>query len=164
MIIDNAYGGPDQAERRSRLETLVGKLRGAGYRLTPQRQAVLEALVFSERHPGAEELYRQVQVAHPSMSRATVYKTLDMLRELGEVLELEFRDGSNPANRYDGLRPYSHPHLVCTVCGAIEDVLVDPLRGPMEQLLESTGYELDRYRLDLYGRCPQCRESDRTTG
>jgi Fur family transcriptional regulator, peroxide stress response regulator len=154
MIIDKQY---DSSDPRERLFGLIAKLRGAGYRMTNQRQAVLEALVFSERHPGAEELYRQVLLEHPSMSRATVYKTLEMLRGLGEVLELEFRDGSNPANRYDGMRPYSHPHLVCVVCGAIEDVLADPLQGPMQDLLQSTGYELDRYRLDLYGRCPACR-------
>ncbi|MEX2598790.1 MAG: Fur family transcriptional regulator [Dehalococcoidia bacterium] len=140
------------------MEALVSKLRAAGYRLTPQRQAVLEALVFSTQHPGAEDLYREVVVRHPSMSRATVYKTLEMLREMGEVLELEFRDGSNPANRYDGVRTYSHPHLVCTKCGAVEDVLVDPLKGPLAELLQDTGYQLDRYRLDLYGRCPDCRE------
>ncbi len=159
MIIDKEQARVDAPERHERLRTLMARLREVGYRITGQRRAVLEALVFNRRHPGAEELYHQVLADHPTMSRATVYKTLEMLREAGEVLELEFRDGSNPANRYDGMRPYSHPHLVCTVCGAIEDVLVDPLQGSMEELLRGTGYELDRYRLDLYGRCPRCRES-----
>lgn len=158
MILDKVTKTHGPLDGTERLDALTAKLRSAGYRLTVQRYAVLEALVHSTHHPGAEELYRQVLVEHPSMSRATVYKTLEMLREMDEVLELEFWDGNNPANRYDGMRPYSHPHLVCTVCGAIEDVLVDPLQGPMQELLSSTGFELDRYRLDLYGRCPRCRE------
>lgn len=149
--------GIGQEERARRLADLLGKLQGAGFRMTAQRRAVLEALIYSDRHPGAEELYREVRASHPSLSQATVYKTLEMLKSVSEVLELEFRDGSNAGNRYDGMRTYSHPHLVCEECGAIEDVLVDPLAESVESLARQLGYEVDRYRLDLYGRCPRCR-------
>ena len=91
----------------------------ADIRLTPQRYAVVRALVQGGEHPSAEQLFHRVSDAYPMMSRATVYKTLDTLKAAGEVLELEFREGPN---RYDANMPSAHPHVVCTGCGRIDDV------------------------------------------
>src|SRR5579871_5043888 len=99
--------------REARIAALTRKLAEQGYRITPQRLAVVAALVDARHHPSAEELYARVRESCPTTSRATVYKTLDTLKGIGEVLELQFRDGSN---RYDGVRPQAHPHLVCTHC------------------------------------------------
>jgi len=143
-------------ERQARLDALLDALRANGYRLTSQRRAILEALVFSESHPGAEDIYREVAQAHPSMSRATVYKTLDVLRRTGQVLELESREGG-PGNRYDGFKPHSHPHLVCTSCGAIVDIDEDPVKDKAPEWAASEGYQLHDYRVYLYGRCSRCR-------
>ena len=117
MIIRNA----ENTNRSARLDVLVESLRTAGYRMTSQRRAILETLVYSESHPSAEDIYQDVLRAHPEMSRATVYKTLEVLRRIGQVLELESREGG-PGNRYDGFKPHAHPHLVCTECGTIIDV------------------------------------------
>jgi Fur family transcriptional regulator, peroxide stress response regulator len=85
----------------SRVNEIVGRLRERGHRLTPQRYAVVRALVEGGEHPSAEQLFH-VSNAYPMMSRATVYKTLDTLKDAGEVLELQFREGPN---RYDANMP-----------------------------------------------------------
>src|SRR6476659_3972226 len=105
--------------REARIAALTRRLAEQGYRITPQRLAVVGALVDARNHPSAEDLFERVRETCPTTSLATVYTTLDTLKQIGEVLELEFRDGSN---RYDGVRPQSHPHVVCTRCGKIEDL------------------------------------------
>ncbi|MBX5493494.1 MAG: transcriptional repressor, partial [Chloroflexi bacterium] len=109
-------------DKERRLEELAGRLRERGYRMTPQRMAVLRALLESARHPSVEEMYRAIRPAYPMISRATVYKTIATLKELGEVLELEVSDGHH---RYDGYRAEPHPHLFCRRCGRIEDCLLE---------------------------------------
>jgi Fur family peroxide stress response transcriptional regulator len=138
----------------TRLEMLTRRLKERGYRLTPQRLVLLRALVESELHPSAEELFARVRETCPTTSRATVYKTLETLKELGEVLELEFRDGSN---RYDGLRPASHPHFVCTCCGRIEDLEVGELNHLLERVARGTSHTIRSFRCDFFGLCDECQ-------
>ena len=135
----------------TRLDDVVAKLRSAGYRITPQRMAIVGILVESD-HPSVEQIYRQVRKEFPTTSLATVYNTLERLKETGEVLELSFSGGS----RYDGLNPDSHPHLRCTVCGAIEDLDIDlgPAAG---EVAARRGYADVRHRLEFYGVCPRCQ-------
>jgi Fur family transcriptional regulator, peroxide stress response regulator len=138
---------------------IVGRLRERGHRLTPQRYAVVRALVEGGEHPSAEQLFARVVDHYPMMSRATVYKTLDTLKAAGEVLELEFREGPN---RYDANIPGAHPHVVCTRCGRIDDVLLDR-RGPsIKDAAQQTDYQINGYRLDFYGLCPDCAENQTT--
>ncbi len=106
-------------ESQTRLEELIAKLRERGYRLTPQRMAVLKILADSKEHPSAEQIYEQVQVDFPMTSLATVYKTVAVLKEMGEILELSFSDDSS---HYDGGRSHPHPHLICIKCKSITDV------------------------------------------
>jgi Fur family peroxide stress response transcriptional regulator len=137
-----------------RVEELVTVLRGKGHRLTPQRLAVLRVLVGSADHPSVEQIYEEVRRQHPMISRATVYKTVETLKEMAQVLELEF---SGAGNRYDGRRPEPHPHLVCRGCGSIRDVELPALSREAREVAEKTGYELLGHRLDLYGLCPACQ-------
>lgn len=139
-----------------RVGEIVGRLRSRGHRLTPQRYAVVRALVESDEHPSADQLFQTVQPDFPMMSPATVYKTLETLRSAGEVLEIEFRDGPN---RYDARMPSPHPHVVCNHCGRIDDVDVSHLREAADEAVAATGYSLLTYRLDFYGLCPSCAAS-----
>ncbi len=142
----------NKSPSRMRLDDLVAKLRSAGHRITPQRLAIIKALVDSGEHPSVEQIYRRVQEDFPTTSLATVYNTLERLKEMGEVLELPSSGGS----RYDGLNPQPHPHLRCTVCGAIEDLDVD--LGPVAQEVAARrGYADVHHRLELYGVCPRCQ-------
>ena len=102
----------------ARLEQMIEKLKQNEFRITPQRYAVLKILAHSANHPSAERIYEQLVQDYPTMSPATVYKTINLLKKNGEILELEF---SEMSNRYDGNKPYPHPHVICTKCGTILD-------------------------------------------
>ena len=94
------------ADPQERLEQLIRVLKGTGHRLTPQRLAMLKVIAKSEGHPSVERIYEQIKADFPTTSLATVYKTLSLLKEMGEVLELSFPP---LGSRYDGNRPYSGP-------------------------------------------------------
>ncbi len=144
-----------------RFQQLVARLRGCDYRLTPQRIALLRLIAASEGHPSAAGLFEQIKAQFPTTSRATVYKTLNLLKELGEVLELGFSDDDN---RYDGSRPYPHPHLICVRCRKIMDPQVSLLDDLKREVAELTGYEVDQPPPRLLRplprvRCPRLRGS-----
>ena len=122
--------------------------------MTPQRMAVIKTLVSGEGHPTAEQVYDQVQVDFPMTSLATIYKTITMLKEMGELIELSF---PNAGSHYDCLNPFPHPHLICTFCGNITDVDVSELVDLPQQIAKRTGYKVTSYRLDFFGICPQCQ-------
>ena len=135
-----------------RLDDLVAKMKSAGHRITPQRLAIAKIVVESGEHPSVEQIYRQVRKDFPTTSLATVYNTLERLKEMGEVLELPFSGGS----RYDGLNPHPHPHLRCTVCGAIEDLDIN-LGPAAQEVAARKGYADVHHRLEFYGVCPRCQ-------
>jgi len=136
-----------------RLEDLVALLRARACRVTPQRLAILRVLASSTGHPSAEQIHSRLARRHPTMSLATVYKTIALLKQAGEVLELQFSDFGN---RYDGRRPEPHPHVICTRCGAIVDA-DDPLLGDAsDRVARETGYAIRSHRLDFFGLCPTC--------
>ena len=139
---------------RGRFQELKGRLRQQGYRLTPQRIALLQLLSTSESHPSAAWLHDQIKEHFPTTSLATVYKTLAILKGLGEVLELEF---SQADNRYDGRKPYPHPHLICTRCRKIIDGDVHLSEAAEEGVSDFSGYQISSRRLDLYGLCSDCQ-------
>ena len=141
---------------QARFEELVNNLRERKYRLTPQRIALLRLLAASDGHPSASHLHDQIKDQFPTTSLATVYKTLNVLKEIDEVLELGFSDGDN---RYDGNKPYPHPHLICTRCKRIVDPDMATLADLSEELAKKTGYEIVTHRLDFYGICPRCQSN-----
>ena len=140
---------------QQRLEEMRTALVKRGVAITPKRAKVLEILATSYEHPNVGDLHSEVQRWHPSTSLATVYNTIELLKETGQVLELEF---SAAANRYDGRRPDSHPHLVCLECQRIDDLEVPEPEGIFEAIGAETGYEVVRQRLDYYGICPNCQK------
>ncbi|MDQ3327728.1 MAG: transcriptional repressor, partial [Chloroflexota bacterium] len=85
---------------------------------------------------------------------ATVYNTLDALREIGQVLEV--RPGQGPV-RYDVRQPHSHPHLLCTRCGRVEDAPIS--EEPARPEVQMRGWRALDVRLDFQGVCPSCREA-----
>lgn len=141
---------------QTRFEELVAKLREREYRLTPQRIALLRLLAASDGHPSASQLYEQIKDPFPTTSLATVYKTLNVLKEIDEVLELGF---SGDDNRYDGRKPYPHPHLICIRCQKILDPEVSLAQSLVQEVAQSSGYQLVGHRLDFYGLCPDCQAS-----
>jgi len=138
-----------------RLDTMVNKLKELNFRITPQRLAVLKILAKSEGHPSVEDIFKQVKPNFPTTSLATIYKTVNLLKEIGEVVQLDF---SEESNRYDGNKPYPHPHLICIRCKAVVDPDVATISDLSKKLAKKTGYEIVNCRLDFFGICPRCQE------
>ncbi|MEF3697111.1 Fur family transcriptional regulator [Desulfolutivibrio sp.] len=142
-----------------RLENLVALLKEKGCRVTPQRLAILRVLTLSRGHPSAEQVHARLARQYPTMSLATVYKTIALLKQAGEILELQFSD---LGNRYDGRRPHPHPHVICTRCGSIMDADAPLLDDAAERVSRETGYVILAHRLDFFGLCPACLKKDAT--
>jgi Fur family peroxide stress response transcriptional regulator len=137
-----------------RLQKMVEALRENQYRITPQRLAILKVLAESRGHPSVDAIYAQVKPNFPTTSLATIYKNVTVLKEIGQVLELGFSDDSN---RYDGNKPFDHPHLVCVRCKKIVDPDVAALKDMTQELMRETGFTITRHRLDFFGICPDCQ-------
>ena len=149
-----------QTQIETRVDYLRQKLQDSGHRITPQRLCILRALLESNTHPSAEEIYAHVRLISPTTSLATVYKTLDTLREMGEVLEIQPGDGRQ---HYDGVRPHFHPHVICTRCGEIRDVDIDGLTGLPGRAQSVSGYEIHAQRVEFYGLCAACQAQNENT-
>ena len=133
---------------------MTSMLKGKGCRLTPQRLAMLRILSKSAGHPSAEQIYEQIRADYPTISLATIYKTLSLLKNMGEVLELTFASGS----RYDGNKPYPHPHVICTRCNQILDPELEAVAGISEEIARRTGYQITHQQVNFFGLCPRCQE------
>ena len=136
------------------IEAITERLRERGLRMTPQRMAVLNTLIGSQEHLSAEMIYNRVRVDFPMIGLATVYKTVSMLKEMGEITELNFDNG---CALYDGSRSAPHPHFICTDCQAIIDLDEKMLEDLSEVVARRTGYTINHYRLDFFGICPECQ-------
>ena len=127
------------ADPQERLEQMIRVLKDKGCRLTPQRMTMLRILSKSERHPSAEQIFEQIRADYPTTSLATIYKTLSLLKNVGEVFEVTF---ASMGSHYDGNKPYPHPHLVCTQCGQILDPELEALTGFSQEIARQTGYKI----------------------
>ena len=137
-----------------RLNQMLAKLKEHDFRLTPQRLSVLNVLAASEGHPSVERIYEMVRAEFPTTSIATIYKTVNLLKQLNEVLELGFPDGSN---RYDGNKPYPHPHVICTRCKKIIDPNLGSLKDMTNEVIMETGFQIHNHRVDFFGTCRECQ-------
>jgi Fur family peroxide stress response transcriptional regulator len=140
------------------MDQMVSKLREHGFRITPQRMAVLRVLAATEGHPSVEMVYEIVRRKFPTTSIATIYKTVHLLKQLNEVLEIAFPDGSN---RYDGSKPFPHPHVICVRCKKIIDPDLQSLKDITREVADETGFDILSHRLDFFGICGDCKRGER---
>jgi Fur family peroxide stress response transcriptional regulator len=144
-------------EPERRIDEMLVKLKKRDFRITPQRLAILKILAASEGHPSVDDIYQEVKVEFPTTSLATVYKTISLLKELNEVLELSFPDGSN---RYDGNNPVPHPHAICVKCKKILDPELMNIDALAEEMSRKTGYKIFYHELEFFGLCPECQQQN----
>ncbi len=144
----------DSVNSKKRLDQMLSKLKDHDFRITPQRLAVLKVLAASEGHPTVERIYETVRAEFPTTSIATIYKTVNLLKQINEVLELGFADGSN---RYDGNKPYPHPHVICTQCKKIIDPNLGSLKDLTKEVVAETGFQILTHRVDFFGICRECQ-------
>jgi Fur family ferric uptake transcriptional regulator len=129
-------------------------LRETGHRLTPQRMLVIEALHNADKHIRAEELYEQLHSRYPYANISTVYRTLELLKELNLVMETDFGEGYV---RYHVAEKGHHHHLVCHSCGKITDLDELALYPLRDTLLRKYGFDADLRHLAISGECSKCR-------
>jgi len=141
------------ADPKKRFEIIIQKLRDNGHKITPQRLAIAKVLAKSEGHPSVENIHDQIKNKFPTMSLATVYKNIILIKSLGEVLELGFPDGSN---RYDGNKPNPHPHVICIKCKKIIDPHLHSLPEMEKEVALETDFKILNHRLDFFGICSDC--------
>ena len=143
---------------QQRFETIVRKIRTSNHKLTPQRLAVARVLSQSTGHPTVEAIYEQMRDDFPTMSLATVYRNVMLIKSLGEVLELGFPEGGN---RYDGNKPYPHPHLICVQCKTIIDPEISSLHDLTREVMAASGFKILTHRMDFFGICETCQDTPR---
>lgn len=137
--------------RGPNLELLAQRCQAEGLALTPQREAIYRALAGSFDHPSPESLYERVRGELPSISLATIYKTLDTLVRLGVAAELP---SVGDTKRYDGnMGP--HHHLVCQACNRIED-FDDPTLDDLSPRKAPKGFRAQRVSVSIHGICRSC--------
>jgi len=132
---------------------LAARLRAAGQRVTPQRLVILGALVPGE-HLSADEVFARVEPLLPAVNRSTVYRTLELFRDLGLVSETDLGGGVRQFEPLAG----RHHHLICHRCGAsqeLDDAVVAPLR---EAIRARHGFVAGIEHLALFGRCAGCAD------
>ena len=123
-------------------------------RNTIQRSLVLEAVNKLHCHATADEVYEEIIKEHPTISKATVYRNLSLLSEMGEIRRLEI-PGS--ADRFDHISR-NHCHVKCNVCGRVFDVDMDFVTGLENGIKDTHGFDFTGYDIIFHGVCPECKK------
>lgn len=134
---------------------IVDKLKKLGYRLTPQRLMIASAIENSNDHISAEEIYSQVVNKYPNVNISTIYRTLELLEQLGLVTETDLGGGRV---RYHPVDKGHHHHLICQECGAVIDLDESMLSSLKDTLLREYEFIADLRHLGIFGRCVKCRK------
>jgi Fur family ferric uptake transcriptional regulator len=149
--MSDTQNGLDNGDERSGARSLADRLRRVGQRVTPQRLVILGALRPGE-HLAADEVFARVEPLLPGVNRSTVYRTLELFRDLGLVSMTDLGGGARQFELIDDL----HHHLICHRCGAImelDDALVDPLR---DGIRTRYGFAPAIDHLAVFGFCAVC--------
>ena len=132
-------------------------LQEKGYRLTPQRMLVIEALHDADKHISAEEIYEQLHARYTYSNISTVYRTLELLKELNLVMETDFGE---ERVRYHVAEKGHHHHLVCRRCGRIIDLEESILHLLKDALHRDYDFEADLRHVAIQGKCNECRRKE----
>ena len=133
------------------LEQIVTSLREEGFRITPQRIAIVDYILNTKEHPSAEQVHNTVKKKYPMVSLSTVYKTLDLLRQKNLVKQIEIGGEA----RFDG-HTDEHINLICIKCGKIEDVDED-LKEIQTRAARKSKYKIIKSSFELFGYCSKCK-------
>jgi Fur family transcriptional regulator, ferric uptake regulator len=148
MLADVGEIGPDE---------LLARLREGGGRVTLQRRVIVETLLAQPDHVTAEELIAKVQARYPEVNAATVYRTLDALDEIGALKRLAVGKGPTQWE----LTTSAHQHLVCDLCGEVQEVSGGAFARLAASLVKQHGFYADIGHLAVTGRCAACAAGDR---
>ncbi len=132
-------------------ENLIDKFRNKSFKITPQRLGIFKILEGNQDHPSAEDIFAKIKKTYPTISFTTVYKTLDILEKMGEILKITIDD---ERKHYDP-NTSTHHHIICSGCNKISDVDGDSVNPelPSEILKEFTP---TRFHVSFFGTCKDC--------
>jgi Fur family ferric uptake transcriptional regulator len=136
---------------------IVTALDRAGYRLTEPRRSLAALIAAQDGHFTAAGLVEAARSRNLGVGRATVFRTLEVLEDLGAVERLDLPSGEHA---YVGCEPVHHHHVVCSRCGRATEIDDAGLRTVVREIARQTGYRVDEHRLELFGLCPDCLARD----
>lgn len=139
----------------SHCDTILAELRNRGYRITPQREMIIQAIAHSHRHITAEEIATQLQEHTNAINIATIYRTLDMLWQEGFALRNDLGEGKIV---YATFQHGPHIHLVCRKCNQVMDADAEVLSTLSQELEEEYGFDPDLGHFSIFGVCSDCRD------
>jgi Fur family ferric uptake transcriptional regulator len=137
--------------------SILSSIKERGYKITPQRRAVLKAIADSQDHLTPAELHQRARQERPDIGLVTVYRTLEMLADVGLICEMH--SGGN-CRSYLLRRPEEHHHhLICSDCGQVVDFGDCDLDQLEQKLSRDTGFAMEEHLLEFLGRCPACQRT-----
>lgn len=134
-------------------DNTIQKLRQEGFKLTPQRLAVIKHMIGNTKHPSALAIHKDLKRRYPSLSFSTVYNTLNMLEKIDEVKSLNIIDGH--LNYDPDMSP--HIHFLCTECSSIHDIRLEGQDDIAMPEKEIDGHLISSYQIIFKGLCKSCR-------
>jgi Fur family ferric uptake transcriptional regulator len=140
------------------MKEMVAALKQKGHKLTPQRRAVLRVIALSQSHLTPAIIHERACQTHPGIGLVTIYRTLNMLHELGFICEVH-GEGSRPSYLFRRIHQHHH-HLVCSDCGAVVNFTDCDLDSLERRLSEKTGFLIQEHLLEFHGLCPKCRKQN----
>jgi Fe2+ or Zn2+ uptake regulation protein len=135
-------------------EAALNLLRAEGRRVTSQRSLILEIIGDSRGHLDAGEIYRRARAKDPRISLSTVYRNLNLLKDLGVIIELHLDEEHH---HYELREEAEHYHLICSGCERVVEFDSSSMGALIEQVGAEKGFLIDRVHIDLVGLCQDCR-------
>lgn len=135
---------------------VVASLRRYGYKLTPQRRAVIRVIASSQDHLTPATIYQKVHQGHPSIGLVTIYRTLEILAKLGLICELHT---GGICRSYTISTLQHHHHLICSNCGVVIDFTGHDLSELEQGLSKESGFRIDGHLLEFFGLCQVCQKA-----
>ncbi len=143
-------------------EKLRNELKKRHLRITSQREAVLSIFLDNRgEHLTADEVYEKLAYKNSHISKATIYRTVELLEKMGFLTKVNFNDGFE---RYEvkEIGIHHHHHLICTECGRIYEVEEDLLEDLEKAIERRTGFKIMDHQLNFYGLCPDCQRAQQS--
>ena len=142
-----------------------GRFRGCGYRITLGREVILDVLMKAEKHLSAEDIYQKIHSAHPAVGLTTVYRTLELLVNMGLVFKFDFGDGRARYELAEGSKKsHHHHHLVCNDCKRIVDYTdfineeIELHKKTEKGLSQKYNFDITNHIIQFYGLCDECKK------
>ncbi len=132
---------------------ILDMVKSKGFKITPQRRAIIDALFLFEKPPTAKDVLEVVRKKHPEISLDTVYRNLNLLAEIDCLIQINLKNSET--SRYEIIKNHHH-HLVCLGCGeavCLDSCILDRHMG----VLREKGYQIVGHAFEIYGYCPACR-------